>query len=262
MLARLELKLGGTEPLSYQMTSSFHGALMELLPEYAAELHESRLHPYTQHLERRESGWYWVVTALNDLAVSEIMGKALRSLDEVRIRSHQLRIPILGREYRELSDREFSASFYQEEGGRYIGLQFVTPTAFKQNGRYLNFPDLRFLFLNLMNKYDAAISDSSMRDDEVLEQLLNGASLHRYELRSTVFSLEGVRIPAFLGKMVLKISGTQTMANFARMLFLFGSYSGIGIKTALGMGAIRILEERKTNHEGGAAQAEHRKSFA
>ena len=32
---------------------------MELLPEeYSAMLHESSLHPYTQHLERRDNEWY------------------------------------------------------------------------------------------------------------------------------------------------------------------------------------------------------------
>ena len=76
------------------------------------------------------------------------------------------------------------------------------------------------------------------------------AVLTRYELRSTSFSLEGVRIPSFVGRMTLKMTGTQTMSNFARMLFDFGCYSGIGIKTALGMGAVRILKEGKEENAG------------
>ena len=52
MLARLEMKLKCEEELNYQMSSLFHGVLMELLPkEYADCLHLSQLHPYTQHLE-------------------------------------------------------------------------------------------------------------------------------------------------------------------------------------------------------------------
>lgn len=39
------------------------------------------------------------------------------------------------------------------------------------------------------------------------------------------------------------------MANFADVLLQFGTYSGIGIKTALGMGAIRLLEERSRSDE-------------
>ena len=51
MLAKLELKLKCEKELTYQMSSLFHGALMELLPEeYADYLHISSLHPYAQHL--------------------------------------------------------------------------------------------------------------------------------------------------------------------------------------------------------------------
>lgn len=43
MLAKLELKLKCEKELTYQMSSLFHGALMELLPEeYADYLHISK----------------------------------------------------------------------------------------------------------------------------------------------------------------------------------------------------------------------------
>ena len=35
------------------------------------------------------------------------------------------------------------------------------------------------------------------------------------------------------------------MTNLAQMLFRFGEYSGIGIKTALGMGAVKMLSEEE-----------------
>ena len=66
-----------------------------------------------------------------------------------------------------------------------------------------------------------------------------------YDLKSTWFHLEGVRIPAFIRKITIKISKTQTMANFAGLLFQFGTYSGVGIKAALGMGAVRLTEKRE-----------------
>ena len=54
MLSKIELKLNHSEEIVYQMSSLFHGALMEMLPEeYAEYLHVSQLHPYTQHLEFR-----------------------------------------------------------------------------------------------------------------------------------------------------------------------------------------------------------------
>ncbi len=242
MFAKLELKLTGESEISYQMASAFHGALMELLPqEYGAQLHESRLHPYTQHLERRTDGWYWIVTALEDKAADLILQKALFPLGELLIRQHDAGFVIEKKNYFELSEKELARAFYEGENNRYISLRFLTPTAFKQNGRYLNYPDIRCLFGNLMNKYDACMPGESMKDEDTLEALVQNTAVSRYQLRSTAFSLEGIRIPAFIGEMTLRIGGTQTMANFANMLMQFGTYSGIGIKTALGMGAIELV---------------------
>ena len=49
-------------------------------------------------------------------------------------------------------------------------------------------------------------------------------------------------------------------SNFARMLFEFGNYSGVGIKTALGMGCLHIEERRKKNNERSGSQADSGKS--
>lgn len=40
------------------------------------------------------------------------------------------------------------------------------------------------------------------------------------------------------------------MANFVNMLFEFGEYSGVGIKTSLGMGYMKIINEGEENDNG------------
>lgn len=94
-----------------------------------------------------------------------------------------------------------------------------------------------------MNKYDSVARNEKMVDMDTLEQLTENAQIVRYDLKSVSFSLEGVKIPAFIGKVVVKMNGTRTISNFANMLFEFGEYSGVGIKTALGMGCMKILNE-------------------
>lgn len=87
------------------------------------------------------------------------------------------------------------------------------------------------------------MKDESMIDEETLEQLCENSRVIRYDLKSVPFHLEGIKIPAFIGKITIKLTGTQTLANFAHLLLQFGTYSGIGIKTAIGMGAVKILDE-------------------
>ncbi len=243
MLAKLDITLKCTEKLSYQMSSLFHGALMEQVPdEYGEFLHQSRLHPYTQHLEMREKEWHWVVCCMDETAVQYIIRDALLKLDCVEIKKKQLKIEIIGKEYSEIKQKELAKRFYEMQSGRYIELHFLTPTAFKQRGKYLFYPDIRCIYQSLMNKYDAVVKEESMVDEEVLAQLFENTQVTRYDLKSVCFYMDSVKIPAFVGKITIKLAGAQTMANFARLLLEFGEYSGVGIKTAMGMGAYRIMK--------------------
>lgn len=251
MYARFDMTLSTEKELSYQMASSFHGALMELLdPDYAEILHRSSLHPYAQHLEKRNEEWHWVVSVLNEETEKEIMEKKLLHLAKITLDKHQMEIQITDRQYTELSERELSFAFYQQKQSPYISIRFLTPTAFKYQGRYVNYPDIRFMYSNLMKKYDNAESEESVQDEDTLEQLVMNTSVSRYDLRSVNFSMEGIRIPAFIGTLTLRIHGTQTMCNFANMLFRFGEYSGVGIKTGLGMGAFRLENNRRKENNG------------
>lgn len=246
MLAKLELELECEEVLSYQMSSLFHGVLMELLPSaYAEYLHISQLHPYTQHLEFKEGKWYWIICCLNKEAIQNIIHETLWELKKICIKKRELNIVVAKKIYKETSYQELMEHFYEQNGSPYMHIHFVSPTAFKKKGKYLFYPELRCVFQSLMNKYDSACTEAGMSDEETLEQLCENAQIIRYDLKSISFALEGVKIPAFIGKITIKMNGTRTMASFAKMLFEFGEYSGIGIKTALGMGCIRFMKERE-----------------
>ena len=54
--------------------------------------------------------------------------------------------------------------------------------------------------------------------------------------------MEGVKIPGFKGDITIRIGGPQQMSNMAWMLAKFGEYAGVGIKTGIGMGAIKVLD--------------------
>jgi len=76
--------------------------------------------------------------------------------------------------------------------------------------------------------------------EETLEHIERYVMITRYHLRSVNFSLEGVRIPAFVGTITMRVKGPQQLVNLIKMLAVFGQYSAVGIKTALGMGRIQI----------------------
>ena len=70
-------------------------------------------------------------------------------------------------------------------------------------------------------------------------------------MRSTQYRIERVRIPSFIGEISIRIDGSQQLANVATMLAKFGEYSGVGIKTGMGMGAMKVIdpERNRVKHD-------------
>ena len=228
------------------MASLFHGLLMEIIDHnYAEHLHESGLKPFSQYLGSEKDGkfWHWTVNFLTEQAWQEI-GKPLLNdnLTEFVLKDKELRLAIRNKKVEQLvSYRELTERFYlNETPQRNIRISFLTPCSFKSANQYVIFPELFLIYQSLINKYDSFAEEFSVKSGEALQHLAKYTRIRGYNLRSTHYHLAGVKIPSFIGKLDLTISGPETMVSLANLLFRFGEWSGIGIKTALGMGAVRI----------------------
>lgn len=243
-IAKLKLKLSDNaiNSVSYRQGSLFHGALMEIIsPEYSDALHESKLHPFSQYIEKNDQGLFWNISCTNNDAITQIISK-LMSLDGITISRLNLDLTFTDKQYTETSYENLTSMFYSENCSQYIDLRFNTPTSFKSEGSYMIFPQISNIYKSLMKKHDSAMAESSnpLFDYDTLGELCNNTRITKYNLRSCGYPLEGIIIPSFWGSLSLKISASQSLVNFAHMLFKFGEYSGVGIKTSLGMGAISI----------------------
>ena len=204
ILASLDLAIEpeGQYPLTNQKASVFQGILMqEIDADYAEQLHQSQLHPYSQHIISDKEKTIWRIYTLDEEAYQQIILPLLNpKFDSFTIERDQVKIKIVDKKLSTSSRQRLIEEYYLGECDRYIRLKFVTPTAFKSQGRY--------------------------------------------NIRSALFPLEGVRIPAYEGFIVIKVKGPQALVNLANVLLRYAEYSGIGIKAAIGMGAIQIVERR------------------
>lgn len=249
MLAKLRMKLEvDCAEFGYYQSSNMQGVLMERLDSsYADKLHMAGLKPYSQYIVEG-SQKEWVVNTLTQEAYQKIIIPLWdKEFTNFNIEKKEIPIKIQEKELKTISKKELLDEFYSEEYNRYINLEFLTPCAFRSNGKYVFMPDVRFIYQSLMNKYSAASEDMDMYDEETLEQLINCSEIVRYRLKSVFFPLEGVKIPGFKGELCIKVKGTATMARYARLLAKFGEYSGVGIKTAIGMGALEIKRWGRKN---------------
>lgn len=250
MPSLLKMKLKCDESINYNMSSLFHGFLMEKLPtDYVEFLHKSQLHPYTQHLELRDNTWFWVITCLDDTADKIIIRDFLLDLKYIKLKSRNISLSVGEKEYKNVGFDKLNEIFYKRTPERRINIDFITPTAFKRQGEYLFYPDIKCIYQSIMNKYDILFDKENMIDDDTLDELSNKTKIIRYKIRSVRFDMEGIFIPGFIGQITFKISGTDTLANFADFLFKFSEFSGIGIKTSLGMGSIRLFQKGELEND-------------
>ncbi|WP_321972614.1 CRISPR-associated endoribonuclease Cas6 [Paratractidigestivibacter sp.] len=224
---------------------------------YAAHMHETGFNPYSQYCYKDvDGGIVWRVSTLNDEAslrlivpARRIEGFRLRNLDTVFTVSKQV-----------CETESLSCLLGKLEGGEdsSFRVQLVTPTAFKSKNRYVIMPDVRLIFQNLLMRYNQVYSGEGEADPETISYIAEHTSITSYNLRSHYFPRTmGARdkIPAFEGTMTIHISGPQSLRGLVSMLLSFGEVAGVGIKTAMGMGGMRLLptgQRRGTTKLGGS----------
>jgi CRISPR-associated endoribonuclease Cas6 len=254
MLSKLTLTIACEKEIrfSYQMGSAFQGLLMQSIsPAYAAVLHAQSLHPYSQYITPEPNGAQWVVCTATEETRSQIIDVlADPAFGKFHLDQFNADFTVTEKNSASVPLKDLTHRFYSEDSGRLFKLRFLTPTAFKSKGQYVFFPDLRLIFRSLMSKYGDAAENRDEADEEMLAELAGKSSIVKYSLRSANYHLEQSKIPGFVGELTIRVSGAQTLANYARFLLGFGEYSGMGVKCAMGMGAMRLINMEEGGPNG------------
>lgn len=243
MIAKLTIGLENSEKLvDIKSSSLFHGFLMEQLEyEYAEILHQNGWKPYTTSIRQKEDILLWEITTLNLEAKEKVIDHLLKKeLRHIYLSYKKLKLEIVSMEKTEVSYDDLLEENYFKDGSRYLTIFFNTPTSFKSQGQYVFFPDMHLIYQSIMNKYDTVSKDNTIFHEEVLEQILTNTQVINYHLKSCRFYLEGVKIPSFTGQIKIKIHGPQMLVNLVHYILQFATYSGVGIKTSIGMGKISL----------------------
>lgn len=251
-LADLSLFLNiSREDYNINKSSLFHGALMEIInSDYAEEMHRDGLKPFSQYLSYEDDKLVWHIRTLSEKAYENIICLLNEdSFNEFEIKHDSRKVIILQKKLQERFLNDIFNDFYSDSASDVYKIEFVSPTAFKKEGKYHFFPEIYNIYNSLMHRFDEVTDRGNMFSQDTLELLTYNTEIVGYSIHSIKFSIEGVRIPAFMGSITIKIHGAQTMKNFAKLLFEFGNYSGMGIKTAIGMGSVIITEKRRGDND-------------
>ncbi|NLD16573.1 MAG: CRISPR-associated endoribonuclease Cas6 [Tissierellia bacterium] len=240
MLSKLEIHFKEDNELHSNMGSLFHGALIENIPnDYATKLHQGGLKPFTQSLLKNDEGFYWEITTTTKESYQNIVEPLLR-INSIYIKKINKEIEFKKKAVETISKDDFiREKLFLKNPNKYITLEFISPTAFKSQDIYLNIPTSRLIIQSLLNKLDAYSDNYEFHSAELIENLENIIFFANYKLFSTNFHVEGQKIPSYRGEITISVNGPPHLVSLVHLLISFGEYSGVGMKTSLGMGKIR-----------------------
>ena len=242
-LVEFELHLSNSEKINSSMGSIMHGALMEILSSnFASRLHEENLRPFSQcvYFDRGTNKAIWRIGTLNAETYDQII---LPLLDVKKIFLKQKGCDIfigdgkilIDTSYEKLADEIFPKS----ETSRSAALEFLTPTSFKREGGYVIFPESFLILQSLLQRWNNFSPNIKIEENNLAEKLSVFCKISRYNLHSQKFSLESKSITGFAGRLNFSFFGNDMVNKILSLLMRFAPCAGVGIKTALGMGAIK-----------------------
>ncbi|MGI6412807.1 MAG: CRISPR-associated endoribonuclease Cas6 [Syntrophomonadaceae bacterium] len=240
----LECQIEGELKASYQWGTIMHGVLMESLPpEVADYMHQKQLRPFSQYVQPKGDRVFTWHIGLWDEEVAMHIIKAVMSMTYINMKHKGVILTVQASSRNCLSENDYFKRFFgKPDPCRRYEIIYLTPSTHKQDGRYALFPSPELIVNSLFMRYNTFNKKYSIDDPEAITHVMQHLHLVRYSLRTAVFYLEKTKITGYLGKITLVITGPDSLARLAGALISFGEYSGIGIKTALGMGAVAIKE--------------------
>lgn len=242
MIVQVRLKIAqAQEPIRASLAYPLYAWLLShIAAEDGERLHEQGIRPVSQYLwrnPRTQEDW-WTVNLLNDEAVELF----LPVLQQERVAQvHQGAIAFTAREVESIDAAHVLVRRAEMmDPDRRFTLELVTPTTFKQDGRYVIFPQEALILQSLIARWGLCFPDMPLDDADAVQALLRGLHIVDYRLQTLRHPLKQTRIPSFVGRVILEARLPAPLMDVFRTLYCFAPYAGLGIKTALGMGGVRI----------------------
>ena len=226
----------------------FYGWLVgKLDPEMIDRFHETGVNPLSIYVDEDRKNVRFHLGLLNDEVIEQVRlifndeNMTTISLES----SSQKSFEIIKKESRELTAKELSKRFYVDEAEGWHNVRIVTPMAFKSHGEYRFLPDVRLFLQSLMKKYTYLDEGTEKIDKDLLDELCRHVQISGFRIHSQRYFIHHAYVTGFCGNFILKCSGSQTLKNYLKILLAVGEFTGAGVKTSLGMGAIQLVKKEE-----------------
>lgn len=240
----LEKELGG-EDFRPEWTYRLYSECLQEVPfAFGEKLHNNNVTPVSQYLKRNGEKIIWTVNLLGEEA-EKYMKPVFQEKQVYHIGPE---IKVVDQMIQRIADADSLLAMAAGGGSRGVHqLCFETATAFKSQGQYTNLPTIKLIIQNLVKKWNGCFPEMLIEDEDGqgIDTLIAGLYCSGYRLHDQRYTLKGTCIHGFVGNIVIKNNLKGFHKELADAILLFSGYSGVGIKTALGMGGVRHLFKEK-----------------
>lgn len=231
---QLQLKLKNEEPIPAFWAYRLYAWILSQVPaDIAQQFHQEKKRSISQYLDHG----IWTVNLLGKDAAS-VFSTVLEETKEIDL--HTDHILVTERNQRTALNAEHFLQQGQRTTRKRTELIFSSPTSFKQAGRYSIFPTENLLIQSLLMRWNEFYPEFRLDDEDMLEAMRQGIHIVDYNLRSGRYHLKNTLIPCFYGKIYIEAKLPIVLQELWNSLLYFATYSGIGIKTTLGMGGVKL----------------------
>lgn len=247
MIVQVRLRIReASESVQAALAYPLYAWLLSQIPEHEGDrLHEQGMRPISQYLwnnlQTREN--WWTVNLLNDEAV-ECFLPVLEKKESAQL--HQRSIEFTSCEVERIEDAHVFVRRAQKLSlENRFPLELLTPTSFRQEGRYAIFPQESLILQSLIARWGMCFPEMPLDDPDAMQAMLRGLHIVDYRLQTLRHPLKQTRIPSFIGRVVLEARLPAPLMEVFKTLYCFAPYSGLGVKTALGMGGVSIQVDKE-----------------
>lgn len=218
--------------------------LLSCVPSKAGDLlHEEGAKPVSQYVCRNGEAFWWIVNLLTDDAV-EVFSPVLTQKQAAELHLGTLSFAQHTVETIESPQKMVERAQALQKVNRFP-LTLLTPTAFKQQGRYVILPQEALILQSLIRRWGMCFPKYPLDDPDAFQALLQGVHIADYSLYTLRHPLKQTKIPSFQGRLILEARLSAPLMEILKTLYVLAPYAGLGIKNTLGMGGVKIPDHTK-----------------
>lgn len=123
-----------------------------------------------------------------------------------------------------------------------VSFYFLSPTSFRRQGQQLLFPLPELIFGNLLNRWNQL---SSFPFEKIDVEEFGRIMISQYNLSTEMIKFSNYKVIGFKGKVLYSFPRNLSadLILLIKTMILFAPYAGVGYKTSMGMGQVKVEYE-------------------